>query len=186
MPHLTANGYASGIDFRLNGEFVEGVESWLSVSIMKSVINTENDTIGEQPLPNDHTINISLFFQDYIPGNKKFKMYLALMYLTGSPFGIPNDKNYIAPLRITDYKRVDIGFSYILKSENKKKTSDFFSSIKLSIEAFNLLGFKNTISHNWVTVVPNSSLATTQSYPMYAVPNYLSARRFNLRLTIEI
>jgi len=186
MPHLTANGYATGLDLRLNGEFVQGVESWLSVSFLKSVINTENDNIDEQPLPNDHTVNVSLFFQDYIPGNKNFKMYLALMYLTGTPFGAPNDENYIAQLRMTDYKRVDIGFTYILKSASKKKANDFFSSIKLSIEAFNLLGFKNTISHNWVTVVPNSSLAVNQAYPMYAVPNHLSARRFNFRLTIEL
>ena len=186
MPHLTANGYATGVDLRLNGEFVEGVESWFSVSVMKSVIDTENDTIAEQPLPNDHTINVSLFFQDYLPGNKNFKVYLALMYLTGTPFGIPNDQNYIVSSRMTDYKRVDIGFTYIIKSENKKQKGDFFNSVKLSIEAFNLLGFKNTISHNWIKVVPNSSLAVNQNYPMYAVPNYLSARRFNLRLIIEI
>ncbi|MBN1251210.1 MAG: carboxypeptidase-like regulatory domain-containing protein, partial [Bacteroidales bacterium] len=186
LPDITANGYATGLDFRINGEFVEGVESWLSVSFMKSAIDTENDDIGAQPLPNDHTVNISLFFQDYMPGNKNFRMYLALMYLTGTPFGAPNNENYIAPLRMTDYKRVDIGFTSILKSDDKKKKNDIFSSIKLGIEVFNLLGIKNTISYNWVTVVPNSSIAGNQTYSMYAVPNYLSARRLNLRLIIEI
>lgn len=187
-PGQTAYGYVSGIDLRLNGEFVGDTESWLSISLMKSGINIEGDTIGMQALPNDHFANISLFFQDYIPGNKRFKMYLALYYLSGSPFGPPNNTNYYAPLRITDYKRVDIGFSILLKTaqtHSKSQFSRFFKHGIFNIEIFNLLGINNTISYNWVTVVPNSSIIGNDQYSSFAVPNRLSSRRLNLRLIIS-
>jgi hypothetical protein len=187
-PGLKAKGYASGFDMRLNGEFVKGIESWLSVSFMKSGINIEGDTIGIQPLPNDHLVNISLFFQDYVPGNDRFKMYLAMFYMSGRPFGPPNNTTYYAPFRITDYKRVDIGFSVDLKSRKRKARSSgdkLFKQLLLNLEVFNLLGINNTISYNWVTVVPNSSVVGNDQYSSFAVPNRLSARRLNFILQIS-
>ncbi|NJO92034.1 MAG: TonB-dependent receptor, partial [Chloroflexia bacterium] len=110
-PEKEANGYSAGIDFRVNGEFVKGTDSWLSLSLMKSGIDISGGEYGTQPLPTDHLVNVSLFFQDYVPGNKRFRMYMALFYLSGLPFGPPNNETYYAPLRMQDYKRVDIGFS---------------------------------------------------------------------------
>ncbi len=186
-PDKVANGYITGLDFRLNGEFVPGVESWLSVSLMKSEMQIENDTIGKQPFPNDHPINISLFFQDYVPGNDRFRVNLALVYIGGLPFGPPMDDTYYAPLRMPSYKRVDIGFTVALKQEGKKSKSNFFNTfryINIGLDVFNLLGINNIISYNWITVVPNSSSVETTVNDQYAVPNHLSARRFNLRLTV--
>jgi len=187
-PDKKGEGYAGGLDLRLNGEFVEGTDSWLSVSLMKSGIRINGDTLGIQPLPNDHLVNISLFFQDYIPGNKRFKMYLALFYLSGLPFGPPNNETYYAPLKMPAYKRADIGFSLILKQEAKHYQSSFINAFKnviLNLEVFNLLGIYNTVSYNWVTVVPNSSIVGNDNYASFAVPNHLSARRFNLRLSMS-
>jgi hypothetical protein len=186
-PEKTAKGYITGADFRLNGEFVPGVDSWLSISLMKSEMETENDTIGKQPFPNDHPVNISLFFQDYIPGNDRFKVNLALVFLSGLPFGPPMEDTYYAPLRMTAYKRVDIGFSAALKEEGKRAKSSFmnaFRHITLGLEVFNLLKIDNTVSYNWITVVPNSANVGATVNSQYAVPNHLSARRLNLRLTV--
>ncbi len=186
-PLKMGNGFAGGLDLKLNGEFVKGTDSWLSFSLMKSGIQIEGDTIGQQSLPNDHFANISLFFQDYIPGNKRFKMYLALFYLSGQPFGPPNNDTYYAPLRMPSYKRVDIGFSIILKQEEKiyqPKFTNAFKSIVLNFEVFNLLGINNTVSYNWVTVVPNTSVIGNDNYNSFAVPNRLTARRFNIRLSM--
>lgn len=185
-PDKKAQGYVGGLDFRINGEFVKGTDSWLSVSLMKSGIDIDQDTIGTQPLPNDHLVNVSLFFQDYVPGNKRYKMYLALFYLSGLPFGPQNTDTYFAPLRMQSYKRVDMGFSIDLKEERiyNSKIVNAFKKVSLNFEIFNLLGISNTVSYNWVTVVPNTSIAGNESYNSYAVPNRLSARRFNVRLLL--
>jgi len=186
-PEKTGSGFVSGADFRLNGEFVPGVDSWLSFSLMKSRMSVENDTIGEQPFPNDHPVNISLFFQDYIPGNDRFRANLALNYLSGLPFGPPLEDTYYAPLRMPAYFRVDIGFSAELKKESEQNKSAFlnkFRYFRLGLDVFNLLGINNTISYNWITVVPNSSNLGGLQATEFAVPNYLSNRRVNLSLTI--
>ena len=186
-PEKTAEGYIGGADFRLNGEFVPGVDSWLSLSLMKSAMEIENDTLGKQPFPNDHPVNISLFFQDYVPGNDRFRMNLALMYLSGLPFGPPQEDSYYAPLRMPAYFRVDIGFSAELKKENVLNKSAWlnkFRFVRLSLDIFNLLGINNTISYNWIRVVPNSANLSGLQATEFAVPNYLSNRRINLSLTI--
>jgi hypothetical protein len=187
-PEKEANGYSAGIDFRVNGEFVKGTDSWLSLSLMKSGIDIKGEDYGTQPLPTDHLVNVSLFFQDYVPGNKRFRMYLALFYLSGLPFGPPNNKTYYAPLRMQDYKRVDIGFSVDLKDKQKAYNSSViraFKDITLNLEVFNLLGINNTVSYNWVTVVPNSAVVGNDIYNNFAVPNRLSARRFNIKLLVS-
>ncbi len=154
---------------------------------MKSEMLIKNDTIGKQAFPNDHPVNISLFFQDYVPGNDRFRVNLALVYLSGLPFGPPSTETYYAPLRMPAYKRVDIGFTASLKQEGQKAKSKILNSfrfVNVGIEVFNLLGINNTISYNWITVVPNSASVESTVNGQYAVPNHLSARRFNLRLSI--
>ena len=184
-----SNGYAKGIDMKINGEFVSGVESWASLSVMK----TEEDIVGDYitnadgstseagfiPRPTDQRVNFSMFFQDYIPGNPNYKMHLNMVYGTGLSFGPPNSEKHQDVLRIPDYRRVDIGFSAVLKDENKKsriKWLNAFNSIWVSAEVFNLLDINNTVSYLWVADITGRQ---------YAVPNYLTARQLNTKLIIS-
>ena len=183
-----SNGYACGIDMKINGEFVRGVESWASLSVMKTEENIIGDFItnndgsiteaGYIPRPTDQRVNFAMFFQDYIPGNPNYKMHLNLLYGTGLAFGPPKGEKYEDILRIPDYRRVDIGFSAIIKSENdrsKIKWLNAFNSIWLSAEVFNLLDINNTVSYLWVADI---------SGRQYAVPNYLTSRQINTKLII--
>ena len=184
-----SKGYATGVDFKINGEFVSGVESWASLSIMQtkedvigdSYIDENGNTVepGYIPRPTDQRVNFSLFFQDYIPGNLNYKMHLNMIYGSGLPFGPPKSEKYEDILRIPDYRRVDIGFSAILKSENKRSRVNFmnvFNSAWLSVEVFNLLDINNTISYLWVSDIGGRQ---------YAVPNYLTRRQVNLKLILR-
>jgi len=181
-----SNGYATGIDIKVNGEFVPGVESWASLSVMKTAEDIVGDTkidangntveAGFIPRPTDQRVNFSMFFQDYIPGKPKYKMHLNLIYGTGLPFGPPNGEKYQDILRIPNYRRVDIGFSAVLKAADKKsklKWLNTFNSIWVSAEVFNLLDINNTVSYLWVADVSGRE---------YAVPNYLTARQLNAKL----
>ena len=181
-----SNGYATGIDIKVNGEFVPGVESWASLSVMKTAEDIVGDTkidangntveAGYIPRPTDQRVNFSMFFQDYIPGKPKYKMHLNLIYGTGLPFGPPNGEKYQDILRIPNYRRVDIGFSAVLKAADKKsklKWLNTFNSIWVSAEVFNLLDINNTVSYLWVADVTGRE---------YAVPNYLTARQLNAKL----
>ena len=183
-----SNGYASGIDMKINGEFVSGVESWVSLSVMK----TEEDIIGDIitnadgstteagyiPRPTDQRVNFSMFFQDYIPNNPNYKVHLNLLYGSGLSFGPPQAEKYQDILRIPDYRRVDIGFSAVLKAEGKRsklKWLNAFNSIWISAEVFNLLDINNTVSYLWVADITGRQ---------YAVPNYLTARQLNTKLIL--
>ena len=181
-----SNGYATGIDIKVNGEFVTGVESWASLSVMKTaediVGDTKTDTNGNTveagyiSRPTDQRVNFSMFFQDYIPGKPKYKMHLNLIYGTGLPFGPPKAEKHQDILRMPSYRRVDIGFSVILKSVDKKsklKWLNTFDSIWLSTEIFNLLDINNTVSYLWIADISRRE---------YAVPNYLTARQLNAKL----
>ncbi|WP_289055073.1 TonB-dependent receptor [Carboxylicivirga marina] len=182
-----AKGYATGIDFKLHGEFVKGVESWANLSIMKTeedilddyYIETDeegNENIvypGYIPRPSDQRVSFSLFFQDYLPNNPSFRVNLNLIFATGLPFGPPQSPRYLATNRMPAYRRVDIGFSKDLtKWINKKNT--IVKDCWIGLEVFNLFDISNTISYYWVRDIHNRQ---------YAVPNYLTSRRINLKLT---
>lgn len=201
-----SEGFARGIDLKLNGEFVKGVESWASLSVMETkediqgdeyyeYFNAEGDKIvpgftfddvavdsnlivpGYIPRPTDQRVNFALFFQDYLPKFPSYKMSLNLVFGSGLPFGPPSYNRYMDTLRIPPYRRVDIGFSKELLSQNRKKkeSSPFrhFSDMWVSLEVFNILQINNTISYLWVRDVSDRQ---------YAIPNYLTSRRINLRL----
>jgi hypothetical protein len=169
-----AFGYATGIDFRVNGEFVKGVESWASLSLLKTEENIDGDWI---PRPTDQRINLSIFFQDYIPHYPTWRMNLTLFYGSGLPFGPPNSPKSEQTRRIPPYRRVDIGLSKQLIGEQTKFSPKnplrVFQTVWISLEVFNLFQINNTISYIWVTDVNNRP---------YAVPNYLTPRQFNLKL----
>jgi hypothetical protein len=190
-----AKGYAYGIDFKINGEFVQGIESWASLSLMQtkedikgdSFINSEGETIypGYYSRPTDQLVNFSMYFQDYLPMNPSYRMNLSLHYGSRLPFSSPEKDRYDQVYRMKPYKRVDLGFSkVIIKKEKEFKTGSFlnvFEDMWISFEIFNLLDINNTISYMWVKTVNNQAGNASQ----YAVPNYLTSRRYNLKLTIK-
>ena len=185
-----SNGFATGIDLKINGEFVPGVESWVSISVMQTMEDIEDDfyidsesgeTIypGFIPRPTDQRVNFSMFFQDYIPNNPNYKMHLSMMYGTGLPFGPPKSEKYQDILTMPEYRRVDIGFSAVIKAEDKKSKIKFLNKLNsmwVSAEVFNLLDIDNTVSYLWVSDV---------SGRQYAVPNYLTPRQLNFKLIVS-
>lgn len=201
-----AKGYATGIDLKINGEFVKGIESWANLSVMKTAEDIKDDfyydyynASGEKiipghtlddipadstrfepgyiPRPSDQRVSFSLFFQDYLPKNPTYKMHLNLVYGTGLPFGPPVHERHKATLRIPPYRRVDLGFSKLLKGENSKVKANnplkHLNTVWVSLEIFNLLDIRNTISYLWISDVENR---------LYAVPNYLTSRQINVKL----
>jgi hypothetical protein len=179
MHENNAHGYATGIDFKLYGEFVPEVDSWISLSLLKTQEDITGDGHGYIDRPTDRRFNASIFFQDYFPNNPKYKMNLTLIYGSGLPFGAPNSERHEQTLRIPSYRRVDIGFSKSIKNENETLNIKFlnnFKSIWIGIEVFNLIGIQNTTSYIWVSDSNNR---------YYAVPNYLTSRLLNIKLNIK-
>ena len=180
LPNQEAKGYATGLDMKVNGEFVSGIESWASLSIMKTEEDILNDGHGYIPRPTDQRINFSIFFQDYFPGNPTWKMNMTAFFGSRLPTGPPNSERYLDIFRIPPYRRVDLGFSKVLiNKDHQKYRYKAFDSIKdmwLSMEVFNLLGINNTISYLWVA---------NNDGDMFAVPNYLTKRKLNLKLTVK-
>lgn len=188
-----ARGYAVGLDMKIHGEFVPGAASWVSFSLMK----TEEDIIGDfyydengrriepgyYPRPTDQLAMVGVFFRDYFPRNPDYKVHLNLIYGSGLPFSPPDIERYDLVFRMPSYKRVDIGFSKVLKREDSqlREGNPFrhFRSIWISAEVFNLLGVRNTASYLWVKTVASQ----TDAPGAFAVPNYLTGRRFNIKLT---
>jgi hypothetical protein len=186
-----SHGYAAGIDMKVNGEFVPGIESWMSLSFMQ----TEEDVYGDYyidkdgnrddskgepgyiPRPADQRVNISIFFQDYLPRNPTYKMSLTLLFGSSLPFGPPDSPKYQHTLRMPPYRRVDIGFSKEIIGEHTKFSAKnpfrVFNTLWLTAEILNLLQVNNTVSYIWVTDINGRQ---------YAVPNYLTPRQLNVKL----
>lgn len=190
-----AKGYAYGVDFKINGEFVQGIESWASLSLMQTKEDIDGDFYydkdgelvepGYYPRPTDQLVNFSMYFQDYLPMNPSYRMNLSLHYGSRLPFSSPDKDRYDQVFRMRAYKRVDLGLSKVIISKDKtfEKTKwlNSFEDMWISFEIFNLLDINNTISYMWVKTVNNQAGNASQ----YAVPNYLTSRRFNLKLTVK-
>lgn len=174
--HNMSKGYATGIDFNLFGEFVPGTDSWITFSIM----STKEKLHGQWlPRPTDQRYNLSLYFTDYFPGTDRWKLALKAAFADGLPFGPPHTDRTQHKFRAPAYKRVDVGLSYRLIDNEDKHLHRFGRHIKnawLGLDAFNLLGIKNVNSYYWVTDITNTQ---------YAVPNYLTGRQINVRLSID-
>lgn len=205
-----AKGYATGIDFRLNGEFVPGTESWASLSLLMTEEDIKNDFFydyynseGEKIIPGysvndiavdsvrhepgyiyrptDQRLSFGMFFQDYLPKFPAYKVYLNFLFGTGLPFGPPSNDRYKDVLRIPPYRRVDIGFAKQIIGEDVKRPPKIkflrkFSEVWINLEVYNLLQVNNTVSYIWVRDVTNR---------LYAVPNYLTSRQINGRLSFK-
>lgn len=183
-----SSGYAGGIDLRVNGEFVKGAESWASLSVMKTQEKITDAVDGRGnpitpsyiPRPTDQRVNFAIFFQDYLRKNPKLRMNLNLVYGSGMPFGVPDRNRYNDLNRIPSYRRVDLGVNRVLIEEDSKKRDNFWrkniQSAWIGIEVFNLLGVNNTISYIWIEDVTAAR---------YAVPNYLTNRRVNIKMQMR-
>ncbi len=169
-----ASGYAAGIDFRINGEFVKGAESWASLTFMTAKDRIDGEWV---PNPNDQRMNLAIYFQDYIPKFPTWRVNLTFFYGTGLPFGPPGSPKSQQTLRMPPYRRVDIGLSKQLIGDytkfSQKNPFRVFRTMFITLEIFNLLDINNTVSYLWVTDINGRQ---------YAVPNYLTPREFNLKL----
>ncbi|MBN32048.1 MAG: hypothetical protein CL845_08710 [Crocinitomicaceae bacterium] len=196
-----SSGYAAGADFMLNGEFIDGIQSWFRMSVMKTAEDLDDDSYWQRynaqgqpiiqgytldntavdssliepgfiPRQTDQRFNMSLLFQDEMPGNDAYKVLVSLYFGTGLPFGPPSFERYKDILRTPTYRRVDIGFSRELFVNREQSERNGF----ISFEIFNILGIRNTINHTWIEDVNGR---------LYAIPNYLTNRRVNLKIGLN-
>ncbi len=204
-----ARGYAKGIDMKINGEFVPGIESWASMSIMKTEEDiygdyyynyydaegefigsgleenpsaAENDSIvpGYIPRPTDQRFRFSMFFQDYLPMNPTYKMHLALYFGSSLPFGPPKAARYAQTLRMPPYRRVDIGFSKQLIGDHTRfKEGNPLG--KITSMWISLEVFNLLQVNNTVSYIWVTDVSGVQ----YAVPNFLTPRQLNLKLVAK-
>ena len=171
----SSKGYVAGVDFKFFGQFVEGTDSWLSFSLMK----TQEDLNGiKVPRPTDQRYSVALFFTDYFPKFPKMKFSLKAIFSDGLPMTSPRTTRDVSYFRAPAYKRVDIGVSYQLVG-GKEKPQNFlrhFKSVWIGLDCFNLFDISNVSSYYWVTDVNDIQ---------YAVPNYLTRRQLNVRLSVN-
>lgn len=163
-----SKGYATGIDLKLYGEFVPGTDSWLTFSLMST-----RQKIGETwvPMPTDQRWAINLHFTDYFPGTERWKMTLRLAFADGLPFGAPHRGLEQQQFRAPAYKRADIGMSYRAIKDGRG-----IKNLWLGIDCLNFFGISNVGSYYWVTDVSNHQ---------WAVPNYLTGRQINGKVTVD-
>ncbi len=204
-----AKAYAAGVEMRLVGEWVKDAESWISLGIMQTRENLDNDyytqylngdgevigadtedqtiadsarvDIGWLRRPTDRRITFGMFFQDYLSTNKNFKVHLNLLFGSDMPYNLPNSPKYRNALIIDPYIRADIGFSVLLldvEKGNRRSHSPFrdLENIWLSLEVFNLLDRRNTISYLLIKDYSNT---------VFAMPNRLTPRLVNLKLLVR-
>lgn len=170
-----SSGHAAGLDFKIYGEFVPGTDSWLSLSLMSTKMKLNGVSI---PLPTDQRYALNLFFTDYFPGTDRWKMSLKLAFADGLPFAAPHRELESNSFRAPAYKRADIGMSYRLinNADNHNKKNPL-RNLWLGVECLNLFGINNVNSYYWITDVTGQQ---------YAVPNYLTGRQLNFRISADI
>ena len=180
LANNNAKAYAYGLDLRLNGEFIKGTESWFSFGYLNTKENIDNQ--GYIPRPSDQRLKFGILFQDYIPNIPDLKMYLNLVYNTGVPGGAPSYANsYNYQNRLPDYKRVDLGISYVIvngEKNYKKGWKKNFSDLSIGLEIFNMFDIQNSITNTWVRDV--------YSKRQYSIPNYLTPRLLNLTIEMKL
>lgn len=176
-----ATAFAQGLDLRLNGEFVPGTESWFSFSYLKTKENTDNR--GDIARPTDQRFKFAILFQDYMPNIPSVKIYLNLVYNTGLPGGSPSYADpYVYQSRLRDYRRADAGFTYVLTEKNALRREGHwlkkFKEFSFGFEIFNMFNNQNAITNTWVRDVYTKN--------QYGIPNYLTTRVFNLKLSVRL
>ena len=177
-----ANAYAYGFDTRLNGEFVPGTDSWISLGVLKTEENQDNR--GYIARPTDQRLKLGVLFQDYVPNIPSLRLYINMVYQTGLPGGSPSNVDvyeFTSLPRLPFYFRADAGFSYVLRSSqtlNSKKWVSAFKKLEAGFEIYNIFDRNNSITNTFVR-----DASTKQ---IFAVPNFLTARVFNVRLSMRL
>lgn len=173
-----AKAYAYGLDTRLNGEFIKGVDSWFSLGLLNTREDLAFDDKGYIQRPSAQWMTVSLYFQDEMPHNPTFKAHINVVYGTGLPFGPPRNVNQRNVFNAPDYRRFDLGFSKLIsfRSEEERKRKISTESIWISLEVYNVLATNNVVSYLWIKDIYNTQ---------FAVPNYLSRRMLNLRAIVR-
>ena len=176
-----AKAYAQGLDLRLNGEFVPGTESWFSFGYLKTEENIDNK--GYIPRPTDQRLKFGILFQDYMPNLPSVKLYLNLVYNTGLPGGSPSYADpYVYQTRMRDYRRADVGFFKVFTDNNKNLPNGHwlkkFKDLSAGLEIFNLFNNLNAITNTWVRDVYTKN--------QYGIPNFMTTRVFNFKITARL
>ena len=200
-----AKAYATGFEARLFGELVKDAESWLSIGIMQTKEDLENDfyyqyknaageiinskstdqvavdsiknNVGFVRRPSDRLITAGLYLEDYLTTNKNFKFHLNLLYGSNMSYNIPNSTRYRNALIIEPYIRVDVGFSAQLLSEKSKRRSHSpFRSFQNIWASFEV--FNLIDRRNTISFQLIKDFANN----VYALPNRLTPRLVNLKI----
>ncbi|MEM6263858.1 MAG: TonB-dependent receptor plug domain-containing protein [Bacteroidota bacterium] len=180
-PDEVADGYAYGVDLRLNGQFIKGVDSWMSLNLLSTRENVEGDLnpegepIGFVRRPTDQRFAFSMYFQDELPNNPTYKVHVNYIYGSGLRHGPPQSFDVRTAFGFPSYQRVDLGFSKVISfaGETGKRGVE---SIWATFEIFNLLQRSNTVSYIWLKDFFNRQ---------FAIPNNLSARLVNFRVVMK-
>lgn len=168
------SGHAAGLDLKLFGEFVPGTDSWVSLSLMNTSMKLNGKSI---PLPTDQRYAVNLFFTDYFPGTTRWKMSLKLALADGLPFSAPHRELESNVFRAPAYKRADVGLNYrIIDNSDRHKKRNPIRNMWVGAECLNLFGINNVNSYYWITDVTGQQ---------YAVPNYLTGRQINVKLSVD-
>ena len=187
------SGYTAGLDLKLYGQFVPATDSWITFSLMKTGQKFQSPDAAAQnatfPLPTDQRYAINLHFTDYFPGTRRWKMTLRLAYADGLPFGAPHRGIQQQSFRAPAYKRADIGMAWLAYGKTDSRSASGYASVNtpqssrfklnriwVALDGLNILGINNVNSYYWVTDVTNQQ---------WAVPNYLTGRQINAKVTLE-
>jgi hypothetical protein len=205
-----SSGYSTGADFRVNGEFVPGLESWFSLSFLQTKEDLNNDFFytffnseGEEivpgftgnniatdsvrtepgfiPRPTDQRVNFSIFFQDYLPKWPSYRVHITTLFGSGLPFGPPGSERFKDILRFPSYRRVDIGFSKVIIDEDGPRPERPRFAKHFKSLWVSLDVFNLLQINNTISYLWVRDVTGRQ----YAVPNYLTSRQLNFRIHLE-
>ncbi len=169
----TATAFATGLDLRLNGEFIRGTQSWFSISYLHTKEDLDGDDLGYVRRPTDQRLNLAIYFEDHMPIDPTIEVYLNLIFGSGYPFGPPQEPALRNVFQGDEYYRADLGLS----KRFDLKVNRFFNKLWIRAEVLNALGADNTLSYTWIRDVNGNN---------FAIPNSLSARFLNMKIILEL
>jgi len=208
-PGQNAQGHIQGIDMKINGDFVRGLESWFSLSVMQATYTIQNASyynyynsygqqiipgvtantviadsikhvVGALPMPTDERVTVGLFFQDYLPRYPNLKVNLNILFGTGIPFGPPSNNPYGDTLRMPFYKRVDLGASYLVIGKRGQTKTGVARYFKSLWIGLEVFNLLQ------VNNVISYNWIEDINGRKYAIPNYLTAREVNVKLMLDL
>ncbi|NNE46210.1 MAG: TonB-dependent receptor [Rhodothermales bacterium] len=185
-----ATAQAYGVDVQLRGEFVPGLESWASYSFLVAREQFSDDfetdyNAGRVARPTDQRHTVSLYVQDYIPGDKSWKLHLRTLFGSGLPYTPPVPGETLGNIvtqepgprlsaRYPRYFRFDIGATKELIVFERGLSRPV--RLQLTGELLNVFDMINTVSYSWV---PDASGIWNR------IPTRLTPRTINVRVRLE-